>query len=115
MSDRFKVKCDSGNHIFYGKSCCCGLWRSAEEMNRVLHPTKATKIKEKKTLFDYSTRKDNRLNPHKSVIQVKDNTVVAIYRGIHEASLVSGFHQPLISAVVNGRRKSTGGYKWELA
>ena len=84
-------------------------------MNRVLHPTKVPKIKEKKALFDYSTRKENSLNPHKSVIQVKDAIVVAIFRGIHEASIVSGIQQPLISAVVNGRRKSAGGYKWELA
>lgn len=115
MNDRFKVKCSNHNHVFKttNSQCECGIWRSVEEMNRVLHPTKKTK--QRKIIFDFAARKENKLNPHKAVLQIKENNVVAIYRGIHEASLVSDVYQPLISAVINGRRQSAGGYKWELA
>lgn len=52
-------------------------------------------------------------NPYKAVIQHGDTTTV--FRGVNEASKVTGIPNPNIFACLKGKRKSAGGYKWEIA
>jgi hypothetical protein len=51
----------------------------------------------------------------KPVAQIKDNEVIAIYRGQSEASIITGLERSNIGLCTQGKRKTVGGYKWELA
>lgn len=50
---------------------------------------------------------------NKPVQQIKDGEVVATYVSLKEAQQLTGITWQNISRVLNGKRKSTGGYKWK--
>lgn len=52
-------------------------------------------------------------NPtHKKVLQIKNNTIVAKFYGLHEACRKTGVCFQNIYKCCNGKRKTAGGYQW---
>lgn len=88
----------------YGYNICHGEFR-----NGIKH-TDATKMKISES------RKGYPAHNRKRVLQIdKDGNVVSEFASAWEAGVATHNDFRLISAVCLGKRKSTGGYKWEYA
>lgn len=110
------MMCKDGIHYFNDPSpksyCNCLLWGNKEFED--LH--KHGKIKSHRRRLYKTAYYDLKLNQQgKPVIQVKDGQNIAVFRGLGEASKVTGVFRVCISDCLTGRAKTAGGYKWELA
>jgi hypothetical protein len=63
----------------------------------------------------YYNEPTNGENPYKAIIQIDSQGHLAVFRGVNEASKITGIPNPNIFDCLSGKRKSAGGYKWELA
>lgn len=56
---------------------------------------------------------DNRYR--RPILQIQNGKVIAHFSSIKEASIITGIKQQMISKVVRGFKRSTGGYEWKYA
>jgi hypothetical protein len=108
--------CKNGIHYFKSKDwssrCDCLLWSRREHATRQA----SQRIKSGSRQLWKDSKKTWAIDKlAKPVNQIKNNKVIAIFRGMAEAEAITGIDHRLISLVTRGIRKTTGGYIWHLA
>ena len=111
------MNCNNGIHYFDSPDkdsfCRCLLWKKREfntlQGNQKIKSHQRNIYKDLKKCWAIE-----RLA--KPVVQMtKEGEVVAIFRGMAEAEIITGINHRNISLASRGIRHTTGGYRWEVA